>query len=59
MPITYFEGMKPPCLTLSCRSPWLYEGKGDGGRLTATVYYSPTGSTNFQIQIIQYFAFVT
>ncbi len=39
-------------VTLSCRSPWFYEGKGDGGRLTTTVYNSPTRSTNFQIQII-------
>ncbi len=45
-------------VTLSCRSPWFYEGKGDGGRLTTTVYDSPTGSTNFQIQIVKYFAFV-
>ena len=39
-------------VTLLCRSPWFYEGKGDGGRLTTTVYDSPTGSNNFQIQIV-------
>jgi hypothetical protein len=33
-------------------------GKGDRRRLTTVVYDAPTRPTNFQIQIIQHFAFV-
>jgi hypothetical protein len=38
--------------------PWFYEWKGRHRRLTIAVYDSPSGSTNFQIQIIKYLAFV-
>jgi hypothetical protein len=51
--VTNFTFLNEPCqlfiskewnhpVTLLCRSPWFYEGKGDGGRLTTTVYDSPT-----------------